>query len=107
MKNVLVTEKRDLSRRIGDSLKEFYEKVGHEVKKITTKKQTTIDLDGSTKIQASFTKINSNVIFQCLSAECKVVHEFIGGYIFLSTRSKDSSQTLNEELFHKLTGGWT
>lgn len=50
---------------------------------------------------------NSNVIFQCLSAECKVVHEFIGGYIFLSTRSKDSSQALNEELFHKLTGGWT
>ena len=24
-----------------------------------------------------------NVIFQCISAECKVVHEFIGGYIFL------------------------
>ena len=24
-----------------------------------------------------------NVIFQCLSADCKVVHEFIGGYIFL------------------------
>jgi len=48
-----------------------------------------------------------NVIFQCVSAECKVVHEFIGGYIFLSMRSKDSSQILNEELFHKLTGGWT
>jgi len=48
-----------------------------------------------------------NVIFQCISAECKVVHEFIGGYIFLSMRSKDSSQILNEELFHKLTGGWT
>jgi len=48
-----------------------------------------------------------NVIFQCISAECKVVHEFIGGYIFLSMRSKESSQVLNEELFHKLTGGWT
>jgi len=48
-----------------------------------------------------------NVIFQCISAECKVVHEFIGGYIFLSMRSKDSNQVLNEELFHKLTGGWT
>ena len=47
-----------------------------------------------------------NVIFQCVSAECKVVHEFIGGYIFLSMRSKDSNQVLNEELFHKLTGGW-
>ena len=48
-----------------------------------------------------------NVIFQCVSAECKVLHEFIGGYIFLSMRSKDSNQILNEELFHKLTGGWT
>lgn len=46
------------------------------------------------------------VKFQCLSADCKVVHEFIGGYIFLSMRSKEASQTLNEELFHKLTGGW-
>ncbi|GFQ70457.1 unc-112-related protein [Trichonephila clavata] len=47
-----------------------------------------------------------NVAFSCLSADCKVVHEFIGGYIFLSMRSKDQNQTLNEELFHKLTGGW-
>uniref|UniRef100_A0A8C7JG54 FERM domain containing kindlin 1 n=1 Tax=Oncorhynchus kisutch TaxID=8019 RepID=A0A8C7JG54_ONCKI len=34
-----------------------------------------------------------------------VVHEYIGGYIFLSTRSKDQNETLDEELFHKLTGG--
>lgn len=47
-----------------------------------------------------------NVIFGCLSADCKVVHEFIGGYIFLSMRSKDANQQLNEEMFHKLTGGW-
>lgn len=47
-----------------------------------------------------------DVAFACLSADCKVVHEFIGGYIFLSMRSKDQNQTLNEELFHKLTGGW-
>ena len=26
---------------------------------------------------------DKNVIFNCLSADCKVVHEFIGGYIFL------------------------
>lgn len=50
---------------------------------------------------------DGNIVFSCLSADCKVVHEFIGGYIFLSTRSKDASQTLNEELFHKLTGGWS
>jgi len=49
---------------------------------------------------------DKNVIFQCLSADCKVIHEFIGGYIFLSMRSKNSNQQLNAELFHKLTGGW-
>jgi len=48
-----------------------------------------------------------NVVFSCLSADCKVVHEFIGAYIFLSMRSKEANQTLNEELFHKLTGGWS
>ncbi|KAG0728843.1 Unc-112-related protein [Chionoecetes opilio] len=47
-----------------------------------------------------------NVVFSCLTADCKVVHEFIGGYIFLSMRTKDANQNLNEELFHKLTGGW-
>ncbi|XP_076312796.1 unc-112-related protein-like [Tachypleus tridentatus] len=46
------------------------------------------------------------IVFSCLSAHCKVVHEFIGGYIFLSMRSKDQNQMLNEDLFHKLTGGW-
>nr|CAD7575242.1 unnamed protein product [Timema californicum] len=49
----------------------------------------------------------ANIIFSCLSADCKVIHEFIGGYIFLSMRSKEANQTLNEELFHKLTGGWS
>jgi kindlin 2 len=50
---------------------------------------------------------DENISFSCNSADCKVVHEFIGGYIFLSLRSKDASQALNEELFHKLTGGWS
>lgn len=50
---------------------------------------------------------DENVVFSCLSSDCKVVHEFIGGYIFMSMRSKDNNQTLNEELFHKLTGGWS
>ncbi|KAG8146771.1 hypothetical protein E2320_013885, partial [Naja naja] len=31
----------------------------------------------------------------------QTVHEYIGGYIFLSTRTADRSQTLDEELFHK------
>jgi len=47
-----------------------------------------------------------NIIFACHSADCKVIHEFIGGYIFLSMRSKEANQSLNQELFHKLTGGW-
>ena len=50
--------------------------------------------------------VNISDLFQCLSADCKVIHEFIGGYIFLSMRSKESNQQLNQELFHKLTGGW-
>lgn len=45
------------------------------------------------------------VAFQCLTADCKVVHEFIGGYMFLAMRSGDKSQTLNQEMFHRLTGG--
>lgn len=47
-----------------------------------------------------------DIFLQCLTADCKIVHEFIGGYIFLSMRSGNRNQTLNEELFHKLTGGW-
>ena len=37
-----------------------------------------------------------SIYAQCLSADCKVIHEFIGGYIFLSMRSKDSNQQLNQ-----------
>lgn len=48
---------------------------------------------------------NVSIAFTCLSADCKIVHEHIGGYIFLSTRSKDQNETLDEDLFHKLTGG--
>ncbi|XP_074646535.1 fermitin family homolog 2-like [Tubulanus polymorphus] len=47
------------------------------------------------------------VAFACLTADCKIIHEFIGGYIFCSMRSTDKNQALNEEMFHKLTGGWS
>lgn len=50
---------------------------------------------------------DEKVTFAPLECSCKTVHEFIGGYIFLSTRSQDKNQQLNEELFHKLTGGWS
>ncbi|XP_031653066.1 fermitin family homolog 3 [Oncorhynchus kisutch] len=57
-------------------------------------RQVAIEFDG-----------NVNIAFSCVTADCKIVHEFIGGYIFMSTRSREQSDTLNEELFHKLTGG--
>uniref|UniRef100_A0A914E7L5 PH domain-containing protein n=1 Tax=Acrobeloides nanus TaxID=290746 RepID=A0A914E7L5_9BILA len=47
---------------------------------------------------------NDDIEFKPISADCKVVHEFIGGYIFVSMRSKDQKQTLDEEGFHRLTG---
>ncbi|KAM4720746.1 fermitin family homolog 3 [Rhinophrynus dorsalis] len=57
------------------------------------------------QVSIEFTE-HINVAFTCVSAPCKVVHEYIGGYIFMSTRAKDGgSKGLNEELFHKLTGG--
>jgi kindlin 2 len=56
--------------------------------------------------QVRVTFETDNVDFQCLTADCKVLHEFIGGYIFLSMRSGDKNQTLDENMFHKLTGGW-
>jgi kindlin 2 len=49
---------------------------------------------------------NEDIEFKPLSADCKVVHEFIGGYIYVSMRSKEQNQALDEEKFHKLTGGW-
>ncbi|XP_010218596.1 PREDICTED: fermitin family homolog 1 [Tinamus guttatus] len=48
---------------------------------------------------------NMYIAFTCLSADCKIIHEYIGGYIFLSTRSKGQNEALDEDLFHKLTGG--
>ena len=45
------------------------------------------------------------VAFQPLSATCKIIHEFIGGYVFLNLRTPEKSQDLNEDFFYKLTGG--
>ncbi|MGH0183604.1 UNVERIFIED_CONTAM: hypothetical protein FKN15_012679 [Acipenser sinensis] len=47
-----------------------------------------------------------SLAFICTEVDCKVVHEFIGGYIFLSTRAKDQNESLDEEMFYKLTSGW-
>ena len=43
--------------------------------------------------------------FTCASADLKILHEFIGGYIFMSMR-KDVHEPVNTESFYKLTGGW-
>lgn len=48
----------------------------------------------------------ASLSFICAEVDCKVVHEFIGGYIFLSTRAKDQNESLDEEMFYKLTSGW-
>lgn len=43
--------------------------------------------------------------FSSVSASCRIVHEYIGGYIFLSTRERARGEELNEDLFLQLTGG--
>uniref|UniRef100_A0A6Q2X3K5 PH domain-containing protein n=1 Tax=Esox lucius TaxID=8010 RepID=A0A6Q2X3K5_ESOLU len=48
---------------------------------------------------------NVNIAFSCVTATCKIVHEYIGGYIFMATRSREQTEGLNHELFFKLTGG--
>ena len=45
------------------------------------------------------------LVFQCFSADLKIVHEFIGGNIWLSLRSENES--LDVAMFVKLTGGVT
>lgn len=55
------------------------------------------------KMQINFNE--EDIEFECLSADCKVIHEFIGGYIYLSMRNKDNDR-LDEVEFLKLTGGW-
>ncbi|VDN12548.1 unnamed protein product [Dibothriocephalus latus] len=48
---------------------------------------------------------NGKVSFRPLSANCKTVMECIGGYVFLSQRTPEKNQTIDERVFHKLTGG--
>uniref|UniRef100_A0A8C7ISA5 Histone acetyltransferase KAT5-like n=1 Tax=Oncorhynchus kisutch TaxID=8019 RepID=A0A8C7ISA5_ONCKI len=48
---------------------------------------------------------NVNIAFSCVTATCKIVHEYIGGYIFIATHTREQTEVLNQELFYKLTGG--
>lgn len=45
------------------------------------------------------------ILFTCMSADLKVVHEFIGGNIWLSLRKP--GEDLDVGMFVKLTGGVT
>jgi kindlin 2 len=43
-------------------------------------------------------------VFSCLyNCDAKILHEFLGGYIFLSMRSADKQNQLDESLFFQLT----
>ena len=66
------------------------------------------DADGSLSLSQVTVEFADEVrlSFICTEVDCKVVHEFIGGYIFLSTRAKDQNESLDEEMFYKLTSGW-
>jgi len=48
---------------------------------------------------------SGTVAFSTIGCDIRIVHEFIGGYIFLSMR-KDVDAPLDDEMFYKLTGGW-
>lgn len=46
---------------------------------------------------------DEDLTFLCLNFDAKILHEFIGGYIFLSLRVKEKPETFDEEMFFKLT----
>jgi kindlin 2 len=47
---------------------------------------------------------DENVIFYCTSPlNPKVLHEFIGGYIFMSLRTQANTNQFDKEMFFKLT----
>lgn len=66
----------------------------HPAGPVTTHLQVAIEFDE-----------HINVAFSCVSASCRIVHEYIGGYIFLSTRERARGEELDEDLFLQLTGG--
>ncbi|KAH0620232.1 hypothetical protein JD844_020296 [Phrynosoma platyrhinos] len=70
------------------------------------KKEELIGIAYNRLIRMDASTNDVRVSFICTEVDCKVVHEFIGGYIFLSTRAKDQNESLDEEMFYKLTSGW-
>ena len=43
------------------------------------------------------------LIFNCLSCDAKILHEFIGAYIYLSLRIQEKNGPLSDEMFFDLT----
>lgn len=82
------------SAKASSKLSDWYQISLSNNKSLPFLNQVAIEFDG-----------NVNIAFSCVTADCKIVHEYIGGYIFMSTRGREQSDILNEELFHKLTGG--
>lgn len=65
-------------------------------------------IDWNVNWEVKTMQINFNedkIDFECLSADCKVIHEFIGGYIYMSMRH-NMHNTHDRVQFLKLTGGW-
>ena len=43
------------------------------------------------------------LVFTCVNCNARILHEFIGAYIYLSMRSHDKSATLDDDMFFQLT----
>lgn len=72
----------------------------------TWKYSSLIDWNVNWEVKRMQINFNTEKIeFECLSADCKVIHEFIGGYIYMSMRHR-MNNTHDREQFLKLTGGW-
>lgn len=46
---------------------------------------------------------DEELVFTCLTADPRILHEFIGGYIYLSLRNAEKSAQVDEAMFMKLT----
>ncbi|KAL3315826.1 Fermitin 2 [Cichlidogyrus casuarinus] len=63
----------------------------------------TVNWD-SGRVMLVFGEGDRKVELKPLSANCKTLMEFIGGYAFLCQRDPSKNQQLDERFFHKLTG---
>lgn len=55
------------------------------------------------KLEINFNE--EKIEFECKNADVKIIHEFIGGYIYMSMRANMGTD-VDYEMLLKLTGGW-